>query len=171
MTRKITEEEKKLWKLATKGVKGREAEIDDFLHAAAKVKIKLTSIEEIMPTKLISKKPAKELIGNTRNQMDAGNFSKLKKGQIKIDATIDLHGMWLADAHKKVRSFIETSHASGRRCVLVITGKGGLSGDGKIRSEFPSWLNEPELRSVILSFTSASSQHGGSGAFYVYLRK
>ncbi len=103
--------------------------------------------------------------------MDAESFAKLKKGKVKIDARIDLHGMWVSEAHVAVRDFIEMNHAAGKRCLLVITGKGGITGQGKIKSEFPKWLNDVNLRALILSFTAAAAEHGGAGAFYVYLRK
>ena len=93
------------------------------------------------------------------------------QGRQKIEARLDLHGMWLQDAQIAVRDFIEMSHAAGKRCVLIITGKGGISGQGKIRAEFPKWLNDIDIRRFILSFTQSRPEHGGGGAFYVYLRK
>jgi DNA-nicking Smr family endonuclease len=67
--------------------------------------------------------------------------------------------------------------------VLVITGKGGeepadayatLTGErqrGVIRRNVPHWLEEPDLRAVVSSYTQASPRHGGAGALYVQLRK
>ncbi len=57
--------------------------------------------------------------------------------------------------------------------MLVITGKGFGKGTGVgvLRSQFPNWLNTPELRPLILSFAHAQPKDGGGGAFYVYLRK
>ena len=67
--------------------------------------------------------------------------------------------------------------------MLVITGKGGeepadalgsLMGErqrGVIRRNVPHWLEEPDLRAVVLSYTQASPRHGGAGALYVQLRK
>ncbi len=67
--------------------------------------------------------------------------------------------------------------------MLVITGKGGeepadgfgaLLGErqrGVIRRNVPHWLEEPDLRAVVLSYTQASPRHGGAGALYVRLRK
>ena len=42
---------------------------------------------------------------------------------------------------------------------------------GVLRRSVPQWLSEPELRAVVLSFTTASLRHGGEGALYVQLRK
>ena len=67
--------------------------------------------------------------------------------------------------------------------MLVITGKGGeeqrrsarrLAGErqrGVLRRNVPHWLEEPELRPIVLSFTQAGVRHGGAGALYVQLRK
>ena len=186
MTRKISDEEKELWKHATSGVKNAEAKLDDFLAAAAKVQIRITPIEEISPlpaggagggnTKrkaLSQPSPAGRglLVPGKINAMDGGSFRRLLQGRQKIEATLDLHGMWVNDAHIAVRDFIEMGQAAGKRCVLVITGKGGITGQGKIRAEFSKWLNDPDIRRHILSFTHARPEHGGEGAFYVYLRK
>jgi len=189
MTRKITDEEKKLWKLATRGVrdKGKGIRVDDFLAEAAKVKIRITPVEEIIPN-LESQLPSasregkpkgrglraernQKLVAGKINAMDGGSFRKLLRGRQKIEARIDLHGMWLSEAHVAVRDFLQLSYDSGKRCVLVITGKGGISGDGKIRAELPKWLNDPDIRRIVLSFSQSRPEHGGSGAFYVYLRK
>ncbi len=171
MTRKITEEEKKLWKHATSDVKNRDAELDEFLHEAAKVRIRITPMEEIFPAKKLGEKAARELVAGKVNAMDGGSFRKLFQGRQKIEARLDLHGMWLNEAQIAVRDFVELAQNSGKRCVLVITGKGGITGQGKIKAEFPKWLNDADIRRFILSFTPARPEHGGAGAFYVYLRK
>ena len=170
MTRKITDDEKKLWKHATKGVKGKapRVDVDDFI---SRVPIKVSSLEDMLPPKPKTKKAPKELVVGKVNAMDGGSFRKLLQGHQKIEARIDLHGMWVSDAHIAVRDFIEMSAAAGKRCVLIITGKGGITGQGKIKMEFPKWLNDPDIRRMVLSFTQSRPEHGGAGAFYVYLRK
>lgn len=68
--------------------------------------------------------------------------------------------------------------------VLVITGKGREADEdrhapfdmfqerdrGVLRRNVPRWLAEPELRSIVVGYTSAHVKHGGDGAFYVQLR-
>ncbi len=109
----------------------------------------------------------------------------LGAGRIEIDARIDLHGMRQREAHVALRVFIQRSHERGHRHVLVITGKGaprGSPGDddfyaerrdtpGVLRRAVPLWLDEPELRGWVVSFTQASPRHGGEGALYVRLRR
>ena len=108
---------------------------------------------------------------------------QIASGKIEVDARIDLHGLRQRDAHARLRTFLLEAHADGLRTVLVITGKGGeehpdrlgdLAGErqrGVLRRNVPHWLEEPELRSIVLSFTQAGVRHGGSGALYVQLRK
>ncbi|MEE8563481.1 MAG: Smr/MutS family protein [Alphaproteobacteria bacterium] len=105
--------------------------------------------------------------------LDKRTAQRLRRGQIRIEGRIDLHGMTRVEAYRNLSDFLKSSAAGGRRCVLVITGK-GLSqgaGSGILRAEFPRWLNEPALRPLILSFAPAQPRDGGGGAFYVYLRR
>jgi DNA-nicking Smr family endonuclease len=108
---------------------------------------------------------------------------QISSGKIEVDARIDLHGLRQRDAHARLRAFLLEAHADGLRTVLVITGKGGeeqpdrlgdLAGErqrGVLRRNVPHWLEEPELRAIVLSFTQAGVRHGGAGALYVQLRK
>jgi DNA-nicking Smr family endonuclease len=104
--------------------------------------------------------------------IDRANAERLKRGLHKIEARLDLHGMTQAEAHGALIAFIAASRAVGRRCVLVITGRGlGQSGPGVLKSSVPRWLEEPELRRHILAIAPAQAQHGGPGATYLLLRR
>lgn len=104
--------------------------------------------------------------------VDGRAVARLRRGQMRPQARLDLHGHTLDKAHRVLAGFIDRAAADGRRCVLVITGKGriGQTG-GTIRSEFPHWLNQGPLRARILAFAEAQPKDGGAGAFYVLLRK
>lgn len=112
-------------------------------------------------------------------QMDAKLHNRMIKGKLGPDARIDLHGMTLAEAHPELIRFILNAHASGSRLVLVITGKGRRIDDsgpipqrtGVLRHQVPHWLRMPPLSHIVLQTTEAHLKHGGSGAYYVYLRK
>lgn len=112
-------------------------------------------------------------------RMDKKRFQRMTKGKLQPEARIDLHGMTLADAHPALTSFVLTSYAAGRRLVLVITGKGRAGFDdgpipsrpGVLRRQVPLWLSAPPLSQAVLQVTEASRRHGGSGAYYVYLRR
>ena len=103
----------------------------------------------------------------------------MSRGLLKPESRLDLHGLTAARAHVVLQQFIMESHASGKRLVLVITGKGRPSEeDGLSRRQFgvlhhylPHWLSAAPLKSKILEVTPAHRRHGGDGAWYVYLRK
>ena len=90
-----------------------------------------------------------------------------------MQAHIDLHGLRKDEAHAEVEMFITASRTAGRRCVLVITGKGrpGVEGGGVLKRAVPRWLNEPSLRSQVLAFATAQPKDGGAGALYVLLKR
>ncbi len=104
--------------------------------------------------------------------IDRANSERLKRGLHKIEARLDLHGMTQPEAHRELAAFIGASRDAGRRCVLVITGRGlGPSGPGVLKSSVPRWLEEPELRRHVLAIAPAQPQHGGPGATYLLLRR
>lgn len=112
-------------------------------------------------------------------QMDRKTFSKMTRGKVKPEGRIDLHGMTLDHAHGALTRFVMTSHANGKRLVLVITGKGKERDDGGpipvrfgvLRHQVPQWLGQAPLKSMVMQVTPAHISHGGGGAYYVYLRR
>ncbi|MCA8834793.1 MAG: Smr/MutS family protein, partial [Proteobacteria bacterium] len=115
----------------------------------------------------------------TSPTMDRRNFNRLQKGQMPIDARLDLHGMTVEQAKLRLKSFLLNAHAGGDRVILVITGKGLRSGfdefnrpnRGVIREGLPQWVKDKALAPMIVQITPAHRQHGGDGAFYLYLRR
>ncbi|MDB5396322.1 MAG: mismatch repair protein MutS [Rhodospirillales bacterium] len=103
---------------------------------------------------------------------DGATIERLKRGQIAIEARIDLHGLDQRAAFASLMGFIETSSRAGRRAVLVITGKGSVSdGGGILRRNVPGWLTASPLGGRILTIQQAHTRHGGDGALYVLLRR
>lgn len=102
--------------------------------------------------------------------VDKRTAQRFKRGRMDIDGTIDLHGMTQEAAHIALNRFVETGAATGKRCLLVVTGK-GTRGEGVLRRAVPRWLNDERLRGLILSYSHAQPQHGGSGALYVLLKR
>ena len=104
-----------------------------------------------------------------------------KKGKIKIDKKVDLHGHTLKEAEERFCEEINKSYLLGKRCILFVTGMGlkrKAASDneqklfyGKIRSNIPAWAEKPTNKDKILYYTRAHISHGGEGSFYVYLRK
>jgi DNA-nicking Smr family endonuclease len=80
--------------------------------------------------------------------------------------------MTQAEAHQALTAFIRASSDAGRRCVLVITGRGlGPNGSGVLKNAVPRWLEEPDLRRQVLATATAQPRDGGAGAAYVLLRR
>ena len=106
---------------------------------------------------------------------------RLRRGEIGIDAKIDLHGMSQEKARDALLRFIADSHGRGRRCVLVITGKGKRSGNGTewlrgdqigvLQQMVPRWLAQSPPAPHVVAYSKAAPAHGGGGALYVLLRR
>lgn len=103
-------------------------------------------------------------------QLDARLDQRLRRGQVPLDGTLDLHGMTQAEAHEKLNGYIVRAHGQGKRCLLVITGK-GRGGEGVLKQNFPQWMAMPPLGNIVLKIVPAAQSHGGSGAWYVYLKR
>jgi DNA-nicking Smr family endonuclease len=104
--------------------------------------------------------------------IDRRTAERLRRGQIAIEAQIDLHGLTQDEAFTAIQDFLAESLQAGRRCVLVITGKGtARDGGGVLRSSVPRWLTEGIYRQHLIGIAVAFPQHGGEGALYVLLRR
>lgn len=116
--------------------------------------------------------------------LDRRTAERLRKGQMPIDATLDLHGLNRSQAYAQLRQFLKTSQARGDRCVLVITGKGsggktsdqfweghGAGATGVLKKAVPEWLAEADLQPIVLKWALAQPKDGGHGALYVLLRR
>ena len=115
--------------------------------------------------------------------LDRRTVRQIGSGRIEIDDRLDLHGATQAQARVRLRAFLRQSQAQGFRTVLVITGKGGgpepadnlgrALGEpqrGVLRGSVPTWLEEADMRPIVLGYAPAV-RHGGQGALYVQLRK
>jgi DNA-nicking Smr family endonuclease len=105
--------------------------------------------------------------------LDKRTLLRLKRGLIPPEGEIDLHRMTQEEAHDALDRFFAASQTAGRRCVLVITGKGYGAGGavGVLKAAVPRWLNEPGFRARVLAFCHATAGMGGEGALLVLLRR
>ena len=96
----------------------------------------------------------------------------LKRGKLKPEIIIDLHGYTAIQAKDHIRKIVYEAYTNNVRCLLVITGKkfGPLGAEGILKKELPGWLNTSPLREMVLMTSWATSQHGGEGALYVLLK-
>lgn len=121
------------------------------------------------------------------SQFDRRTRQKFTRGNVDIEARLDLHGHSAERARGELMHFISSAHARGLRTVLVITGKGDspyarhtLHGadhfhtperQGRLRRLIPEWLGEAAFRGYVSGLQPAHPRHGGGGAFYVRLRR
>ncbi len=104
--------------------------------------------------------------------LDRRIVKKLRKGEFSIQAHLDLHGFRREEARQMVAEFIAKSHVEGKRCVLIIHGRGLGSRDNipVLKEKLTSWLTRGAIGKHVLAFTSARQWDGGVGAVYVLLR-
>ena len=106
----------------------------------------------------------------------------LNKNLKKITKKIDLHGYALEEANKTIDHFIKNSFNNNIHKIIVITGKGLHSQNEKnpyvsknlsiLKYSVPEYIeNNPSLMKKIINITDANIEDGGSGAFYIYLKK
>ena len=112
---------------------------------------------------------SKELVLNDNSNIDRCTINRLKKGDYKIDGTLDLHGYTLIDAVQKFEEFILRAWQLKKRLLLVITGKG--TGESSIRNMITKWINNRKVCQFVLRIGVAHTKHGGMGAFYVLLKR
>ena len=114
----------------------------------------------------------------TMPDKDSDQKEKLKRKNISFD----LHGYSLDDANKKIEELINYSYNNGIRKLTIVTGKGIHSQNEKdpyvskdlgiLKNSVPEYiLGNPELTSKINKIENAKTEDGGSGAFYIYLKK
>ncbi|ACV68963.1 Smr/MutS family protein [Desulfohalobium retbaense] len=105
--------------------------------------------------------------------LDQRKVRKLKAGQYSFEAHLDLHGANTDGAKLELLEFVRSQYLLGRRCLLIIPGRGRNSpqGRGVLRDEVQAWLTQDPLKRVVLAFATALPRHGGAGALYVLLRK
>ena len=105
--------------------------------------------------------------------LDHKILRKLKRGEFPVKDFIDLHGLTRQEAEIKVRDFLARSHRLGRRCVLIVHGRGLNSPDSfpVLKDGLPIWLGRGPVRKIVLAFATARPYDGGTGAAYVLLKK
>ena len=108
------------------------------------------------------------------------NFEKKKKrGKIK---SLDLHGYTLDDANQTIENFIKKSYEDNISKLVIVTGKGLHSDNEKdpyvskdlgiLKYSIPEFIrNNQELMKMIYEIKEANIEDGGSGAFYIFLKK
>lgn len=96
---------------------------------------------------------------------------QLRRGTIRIDYELDLHGLTRDEALDALALFIGGAFRRQQQAVLIITGKGNHSPEEPVlKGAVEKWLREAG-RAMVAEFLQAPRQLGGEGAVVVFLKK
>ena len=166
----LSKEEKDLWKNVI-------SDVEPLTIPESRIEAALNRVErnkqnkQAPPIKEVFLKPVDTKFSHgSAPSLDRATQQKLRRGKIKIEASIDLHGLTQDEAYQVLSNFLYNSRTEGLRSVLVITGK-GVGGRGVLRASVPKWLNEGNNQQMIRAFSYAAPKDGGEGALYVLLKR
>jgi DNA-nicking Smr family endonuclease len=133
------------------------AAADLFIHEIGRLKLEVKFTEQTPDEDVL-----KPLSGNRLKQ--------LKRGVIRVDHQLDLHGLSRNEALTELPRFLRSARLKGQDAALVITGKGLNSpGEPVLQQAVAAWLREAG-REFVIEFAPAPREMGGHGAFVVFLR-
>ena len=177
MDRKLNKKELDLWKEVTKD----DTKINNYIsedmieNNINTLNKEPTSNKKTSPsyTEKNQKLQDKLFFNHQKLQVNKRMKSKLGRGLIRPEATLDLHGYNRVEAEKTLKLFINTCINQEKRCILIVTGKRKTTQGAKsiLRELVPSWLNSEMFSSLVLAHNYAIKKDGGDGARYVLLRK
>lgn len=161
--RDLTEEEKLAWAAATQRIRPLSGKHARPLRSTSSGSHKPEG--KASPSSRRSSNDAKRAAPENRQ-----NERAVRRGQQRVSATFDLHGHSQDSAWRALPIFLRQAQASRAKCVIVITGKGRM-GNGVLRRNFLHWLEMPQAAELVSGYAPAHPKHGGTGAWYVYLRR
>lgn len=166
----LSKEDQELWSLFTKEIDVFEQESCEESFEAL---LKEGEKEALKPTQKILHTKRKITPYQSKKEYDLRTKERLGKGKLSVERVLDLHGYYQEEAKNHVMRFIKESYDMGMRVVLIITGKGRFSPQGKsvLKQALPEWLEINSLKEIVLSYRSAKQEDGGSGAYYILIKK
>ena len=126
------------------------------------------------------KKTWEEFLSNDQKLPDKDNIQN--KTIIKRTRSLDLHGKTLDEANSIIEKFIKKSYEEKVQKLIIVTGKGLHSDNEKdpyvskdlgiLKYSIPEFVrNNEDLKKIISNISEASVKDGGTGAFYIFLKK
>jgi DNA-nicking Smr family endonuclease len=114
-----------------------------------------------------------EFIEGRVSGLDPGIVRRLRRGDYAVQGHIDLHGMTRDEAKAAVDQYLKKAREAGKRCVLVVHGRGIHSKDQMpvLKEALKVWLATGRFARHVLAFATARPADGGAGAIYVLLRR
>ena len=116
-------------------------------------------------------KPANVAAGaiTTKHGLDRHWDKRIRRGEVMIDASLDMHGLNLAQAHYRLEELLALAIARRWRLLHIITGHAG--GAGVLARNIRPWLEHSAHTAQIATLRQAHPRHGGKGAWYIILRR
>ncbi len=114
-----------------------------------------------------------EFIEGRISGLDPGIVRRLRRGDYAVQGHIDLHGMTRDEAKGAVDRYLREARNQGKRCVLVVHGRGMHSKDQVpvLKDALRTWFATNRFGRHVLAFATARPADGGAGALYVLLRR
>jgi DNA-nicking Smr family endonuclease len=114
-----------------------------------------------------------EFIEGRAPGLDPAIVRRLRRGEFAVQGHIDLHGLTREEAKLAVDRYLRDARRSGKRCVLLVHGRGIHSKDQVpiLKDALKSWLATARFGRHVLAFATARPADGGAGAVYVLLRR
>jgi DNA-nicking Smr family endonuclease len=164
VTKKLTPEERRLWQLNTRDV----TPLSQDAHNSEELAEKSPPPE----TPVVKPVPKVKKIAAPALPPPPPSLGRKELRRLKIEARFDMHGLTLHTGYEGLERFLRVAQEKGIKTVLVITGKGSMSAENTLRRQVPRWLQETPLRRFVASLHHpAKLQDGGTGAFYVEVRR
>ncbi len=148
---------------------------------------KIHTKKKTKSTQEMENQPEQKTTHKPKYNLSFGEINKdLKRGRIKVDRRLDLHGYSLIEAEERFKNEVIKLFNKNKRCLLVITGKGVhlkknetnfYENDtpklyyGRIKNSIIQWIQDESLKKYILTYQDAGIEHGADGAIFVYLRR
>jgi DNA-nicking Smr family endonuclease len=114
-----------------------------------------------------------EFIEGHAHGLDPGVVRKLRRGDFAIQGHVDLHGLVKDEAKAELEAYLVAARQAGKRCVLVVTGRGLHSKDQVpvLKEALKRWMATGRFSRHVLAFATSRPHDGGAGAVYVLLRR
>ena len=187
-SRSLSAEELELWRRTAKGFRPLDETRLKRLEAFEPAKAPAASRPKPAPGPVKAGAAQRDPDPKIKPPTDRSNDRRLRRGRFEVEARLDLHGLTRTKARRALLGFLKRAQGNGLRQVLVITGKGAGARaqdrrrfepwnpdapnlPGVIRRSFTQWMAEPEFSALVAGYAEAHRRHGGSGAFYVMVRR
>lgn len=105
--------------------------------------------------------------------LDPRVVKRLRRGEFALQGHVDLHGLLKGEAKSELEAFLSRSRQQGKRCVLVVHGRGLHSKDQVpvLKESLKLWMHTARFARHVLGFSTARPHDGGLGAIYVLLKR